>query len=73
MADLGEQKFDSLRYMYQLCYRVIEQAQNNYRKNLVSERMNEDYIFIAGRFSLFCKKRDKNQSPLTVPGKPDRN
>lgn len=37
MADLSEQKHDALRYLYKLCYRVIEQAQNNYRKNQVSE------------------------------------
>jgi hypothetical protein len=36
LADLSEQKFEPLRNMYSLCYRVIELTQYNYRKNQVT-------------------------------------
>ena len=35
MADLGNKKYESIKFLFKLCYRVIEHSQKDYRKNQV--------------------------------------
>ena len=36
MSDLMDKRYESLRYIFQLCYRVIQHSQKGYRKNQVN-------------------------------------
>ena len=38
MANLRDKKYEPLKHMFQLCYRVIQHSQYDYRKNQVKER-----------------------------------
>ena len=35
MSDLMDKRYESIRYIFQLCYRVIQHSQKGYRKNQV--------------------------------------
>ena len=36
MSDLADKRYESIRYIFQLCYRVIQHSQKGYRKNQVT-------------------------------------
>ncbi len=43
MADLGNnKKYEPIKYLFKLCYRVIEHSQKDYRKN--QEHIAENYF-----------------------------
>ena len=35
MHDLADKRYESMMYIFQLCYRVIQHSQDSYRKNQV--------------------------------------
>ena len=45
MSDLTDKRHESMCYIFQLCYRVIQHAQQDYRKNQVSNLTTNIYLY----------------------------
>ncbi len=66
MSDLADKRYEAVRYMFQLCYRVIQHSQFDYRKNQVRTcTIRTFFVCLRESSTIFCQPLQlvANKSP----------
>ena len=71
MSDLTDKRYDTMRYIFQLCYRVIQHSQQDYRKNQVPRNNYSCTHETQKVYLLLSIPNLRGYRPIACSGKPN--